>query len=114
MRQVLVDHARAKKARKRDWGMQVDITDAQPASREKRVDVLALNEALELLGRRDKDLVNLVELRFFGGLTAEEIANATGQSVHAVRHRLRYAKSWLRQHLAVLELPSHQAPKNSC
>lgn len=113
MRQVLVDHARAKKARKRDWGLQVDITDAQPAGREKRVDVLALNEALELLSRRDKGLVNLVELRFFGGLTAEEIANATGQSVHSVRHRLRYAKSWLRQHLAVLELPSSQASKNS-
>jgi RNA polymerase sigma factor (TIGR02999 family) len=99
MRQVLVDHARARKAQKRGWGVQVDIAGKEPHSREKNVNVLALNEALELLGQRDKDLVRLVELRFFGGLSSDEIASLTGQSVHAVRHRLRYAKSCLRHHL---------------
>jgi RNA polymerase sigma factor (TIGR02999 family) len=111
MRQVLVDHARARNAQKRNWGMQVDIAGAEPASREKNVTVLALNEALDLLSRRDKHLVELIELRFFGGLTAEEIAGATGQSVHTVRHDLRYAQSWLRQHL---QTSPPQNIKNSC
>ena len=73
MRQVLVDHARAKRAKKRDWGMQVELTGSETTGREKSVDVLALNEALDLLSRRDTSLVNLIELRFFGGLTADEI-----------------------------------------
>jgi len=111
MRQVLVDHARAKKAQKRSWGMQVEFTEGETISRQTHVSVLALNEALDLLGRRDKSLVNLIELRFFGGLTAEEIAGATGRSVHAVRHDLRYAQEWLRQHL---QARSPQATKNSC
>jgi RNA polymerase sigma-70 factor (ECF subfamily) len=99
MRQVLVDQARARNAQKRSWGVQVNISGAGVLSREKPVDVLALNEALELLARRDKNLESMVELHFFGGLTAEEIAGVTGHTVHAVRHRLRYAKAWLRQHL---------------
>lgn len=110
MRQVLVDHARAKKAQKRGWGIQVELTGSETASREKSVDVLALNEALDLLSRRDTNLVNLVEMRFFGGLTADEIAGATGRSVHAVRHDLRYAQTWLREQLGSR---SPQAPKNS-
>jgi RNA polymerase sigma factor (TIGR02999 family) len=99
MRQVLVDHARTRKAQKRGWGLKVDVPGKESHSRENSVNVLALNEALELLGRRDKDLVRLVELRFFAGLSSDEIAGVTGQSVHAVRHRLQYAKSCLRKHL---------------
>jgi RNA polymerase sigma factor (TIGR02999 family) len=109
MRQVLVDHARAKKAQKRGQGMQVGLTGSETASQEKSVDVLALNEALDLLSRRNAGLVNLVELRFFGGLTADEIAGATGRSVHAVRHDLRYAQAWLRMQLGTR---SPEASKN--
>ena len=72
------------------------------------MNVLALNEALDLLSRRDTSLVNLVELRFFGGLTADEIAGATGRSVHAVRHDLRYAQTWLRDAVGI---PFFRGPK---
>lgn len=99
MRQVLVDHARAKRARKRGWGVTVNLTGNEPAKPEGSVDILSLNEALELLARRDEHLVNLIELRFFGGLTAEEIAATLERSVHAVRHDLRSAQRWLRQQL---------------
>lgn len=105
MRQVLVDHARARKARKRDWGVQVELTGRESDGREGHVSVLALNEALDALERSNRDLVQLVELRFFGGLTAEEIAGATGRSVHTVRHDLRRARTWLKQQLQV---PSSQ------
>jgi RNA polymerase sigma-70 factor, ECF subfamily len=110
MRQVLVDHARAKRAQKRGWGMQVELTGSETTGREKSVNVLALNEALDLLSRRDTSLVNLIELRFFGGLTADEIAGATGRSVHAVRHDLRYAQAWLRMQLGSR---SSEASKNT-
>lgn len=99
MRQVLVDYARAKKAKKRSWGMQVELTGNEPVKSEERVSIIDLNEAMDALGRHDSTLVNLIELRFFGGLTAEEIAGVTSRSVHAVRHDLRDAQRWLRQHL---------------
>jgi RNA polymerase sigma factor (TIGR02999 family) len=99
MRQVLVDHARARRAQKRGSGLQVpldqDIGSRQPAI----ADLLAVNEALDLLGREDPRLLSLVEMRFFGGMTAEETAEAVGESVNVVRHDLRYAQAWLRRTL---------------
>jgi DNA-directed RNA polymerase specialized sigma24 family protein len=51
------------------------------------------------LGQEDSRLLTLVEMRFFGGMTAEETADAMGESVNVVRHDLRYAKAWLRRTL---------------
>ena len=62
-------------------------------------DLLAVNEALDLLGREDSRLLTLVEMRFFSGMTAEETADAMGESVNVVRHDLRYAHPWLRRTL---------------
>ena len=76
--------------------------------------VAAVSEALELrrhgidapllimgaLTAEDEPLARLVEMRYFGGMTAEETAEALGLSVHVVRHDLRYAQAWLRQKLA--------------
>ncbi len=94
MRQVLVDHARAHRARKR--GDRIQITLSESSASTPPADFLELNEALDKLAREDPRLVTLVEMRFFAGMTAEETAAARSESVHAVRHDLRYAQARLR------------------
>lgn len=95
MRQVLVDHARIRSAQKRDAHLTVPLVD-HPAAHSEGADMLALNQAMDTLGQEDGRLVILVEMRFFGGMTAEEIAQAREESVHVVRHDLRYALARLR------------------
>jgi len=101
MRQVLVERARARRAQKRDGGLQVPLDDAATPP-DLIADLLAVDEALEILGREDTRLVKLVEMRYFGGMTAEETADALGESVHVVRHDLRYAQARLRKLLTDL------------
>lgn len=105
MRQVLVDYARARAAKKRAGDerarvqpltddIQVEAqTDLEP------VELLDLDAALEALAGEDRSLAQLIEMRYFGGMTAEETAEALGQSVHAVRHDLRLAQAWLSRRL---------------
>ena len=98
MRQVLVDHARARATAKRGGGQapSVDLfVAALPQSAP--LDVLRVHRALDLLAVEDAALARLVELRYFGGLTPKEIAEALGQSIHVVRHDLRFAQAWLRR-----------------
>ena len=64
------------------------------------VELLDLDAAVEVLAREDSSLAQLIEMRFFGGMTAEETAEALGQSVHIVRHDLRFAQAWLRRRLS--------------
>jgi RNA polymerase sigma factor (TIGR02999 family) len=99
MRQVLVDHARARRAQKRGNGLQVPLDHAIASGQPAVADLLAVNEALDLLGREDRRLLTLVEMRFFAGMTAEEIADSTGESVNVVRHDMRYAQARLRRTL---------------
>lgn len=95
MRRVLVDYARARAARKRVNGLQVEfqesLAQAAPVG-----DMLELDQALDRLGAEDPRLVTLVEMRFFAGMTAKEIAEALSESVNVVRHDLRYAQARLR------------------
>lgn len=104
MRQVLVDHARALAAAKRGgqgqrvpWHTDVEF-GADGVSR--RLDVLELDSALEALSREDPPLAQVIELHYFGGMTAEETAIVVGRSPHVVRHDLRLARAWLRRELA--------------
>lgn len=98
MRHVLVDYARERQAQKRggDWlkvttgGLENEIGAASP------VDVLALHQALEALGKRSERLERLVELKVFGGLTLEELAEALGISTATVSRELRVASACLR------------------
>jgi RNA polymerase sigma factor (TIGR02999 family) len=105
MRQVLVDHARARLTDKRGKGRRVELDENEPvvlqvASRNtKPIEILELNRAIEALSREDAGLAELIELRYFGGMTAEETAEALGRSVHVVRHDLRLAHAWLRREL---------------
>jgi RNA polymerase sigma factor (TIGR02999 family) len=101
MRQVLVDYARSRATKKRGgafaWTTSLAL-DAEAGV--DRLEILELDRALEALTREDKSLTQLVEMRYFGGMTAEETAEALGQSVHIVRHDLRLAQAWLRRELS--------------
>jgi len=102
MRQVLVDYARARSTKKRDAnatfvltaGVEVDGTAGMEP-----LELLDLDSALDALTREDQSLARLIEMRYFGGMTAEETAEVLGQSVHVVRHDLRLAQEWLRRTL---------------
>lgn len=96
MRRILVDHARAHQAAKRggtDRGISLD--DTMVFTEEKASDILVLDEALTRLSERDRRQCRIVELRFFGGLTEEEAAEALGISVRTVKRDWRIAKAWL-------------------
>jgi RNA polymerase sigma factor (TIGR02999 family) len=105
MRQVLVDHARAIGAAKRGggeaavpWDSRVDIASGDNAR--ELLQLLDLHDALDALAAEDPSLAQVVEMYYFGGMTAEETAVAVNRSAHAVRHDLRLARAWLRRKLA--------------
>jgi RNA polymerase sigma factor (TIGR02999 family) len=102
MRQVLVDYARARSTKKRFGGEPVTLVTGLAVvdgGGAEQMDLLDLNDALQSLAGEDQGLAQLVEMRYFGGMTAEEMAEALGQSVHIVRHDLRLAMAWLRRSL---------------
>ena len=104
MRQVLVDHARARVAAKRGgdgarvpWDTNIEVRDEETTH---QLHLLDLHRALEALERSEPSLGQIVEMHYFGGMTAQEIAEAIDRSVHIVRHDLRLARAWLRRELA--------------
>jgi RNA polymerase sigma-70 factor (ECF subfamily) len=99
MRQVLVDYARVRRAQKRGSGLQIPLEDSAAVLTPPMSDLLLVNEALDRLEREDPRLVTLIEMRFFAGMTAEDAAEALNDSVHVVRHDLRYAQARLRHFL---------------
>ena len=105
MRQVLVDHARAHVAAKRGGGEKDIAWDTNIAVGDENatepIKLLDLHRALEALEREEPALAQVVEMHYFGGMTADEAALALGRSVHVVRHELRIARAWLRRELAV-------------
>lgn len=101
MRQILVDMARARSAEKRSHGQQVNLTEIPDFGCQPDESLLRMEEALEQLGRTDPIKVRLIEMRFFGGMTAEESAEALSISVHVVRRDLRLAQAWLRKEMDV-------------
>ena len=103
MRRVLVDHARAKLAAKRGGGMQRLTLDeaANVSTGGGDADVLALHEALDRLALFDPHQARLVELRYFGGLTIEETADAMDISAATVKREWVLARAWLRRELEV-------------
>jgi RNA polymerase sigma-70 factor, ECF subfamily len=101
MRHILVDYARAKSAQKRGaFRQQVTLEDDLHASEGQSLDVLALNEALERLAKLDQRQSRVVELRFFGGLTFEEIAEVQEVAVRTVKRDWTIARSWLYSQLS--------------
>jgi|SRR5579883_1368625 len=100
MRQVLVDSARARAAEKRGAGLEVRLTAVRDLGVPPNRTLLAVDEALAALEKIDPRKAKLIEMRFFGGLTAQESAAALSESVHVVRRELRLAQAWLRKEIA--------------
>lgn len=99
MRRILVDHARAHAAAKRAAGAKVPLQDVDAGTDPPQVDVLALDAVLDKLAAIDPRHSQLVELRFFGGLTVEETATALGVAPVTVKRDWALARAWLYREL---------------
>ena len=100
MRRILVDHSRTRQARKRGGGARrIELDETLAVSPEKSADLVALDEALDALAAVDARKARVVELRYFGGLTAEESAEALGVSAETILRDWKLAKAWLLRRL---------------
>jgi RNA polymerase sigma factor (TIGR02999 family) len=98
MRQILVEHARTHRAAKRDGGIKLTLDDAF-AFKSRNGDLVALDDALTELAKLDAQQSKIVELRFFGGLSIEESAQALGLSPATVKRHWTTARVWLHQQM---------------
>jgi RNA polymerase sigma-70 factor (ECF subfamily) len=99
MRQVLVDLARARAAQKRSALEGIDVTVIGDFGSQPDEKLLLIDEALNRLASTDPLKTQLIEMRYFGGMTAEECATVLSISVHLVRRELRLAQAWLRRYV---------------
>jgi RNA polymerase sigma factor (TIGR02999 family) len=106
MRHLLIDHARQKRAVKRGRDFQrVEPDDERisldnlPGADSIKVDLIDLADALEQLATLDPRAAEVVELRFFGGCTDQEVCNMLGDNMASVRRRWKFAQSWLKTRL---------------
>ncbi len=104
MRRVLVDHARANKAAKRDARLRVTLTSQ--LSTQPSVDLINVHEALETLAQQDARTAQVVEMHYFGGLTYAEIGELMTFSEATVKRQLRSARAWLTAELADRQPPA--------
>ncbi|MFN0207403.1 MAG: ECF-type sigma factor [Planctomycetota bacterium] len=106
MRQILMDHARAKRSNKRHHGENADVDPDQliTSFTRNRFELLDLDEALAALAIEDPRLAEIVELRLFGGLTLEETGEVLQLTLRQVHRSWTFARSWLRRRLASGEL----------
>lgn len=96
MRRLLVEDARRRRAAKRGGALSVvPLDESVHGLPDEAVDVLALNDALDELARVDPEKSRLVELRFFGGLSNEELAEVLNVSVSTIEREWRVARAWL-------------------
>ena len=100
MRQVLVDTARARATGKRGAAQEVALEEVPDWAPQPNRPVLAMDDALQQLEKADPRKGQLIELRYFGGMTAEESSAALSIPVHIVRRELRLAQAWLRREMA--------------
>jgi RNA polymerase sigma-70 factor (ECF subfamily) len=100
MRQILVDHGRAHGSQKRGGGMQKLSADLiEIVQKQDYGQIVMVDEALSKLQERDPQQAKIVELRFFGGLTEEEIAEIMGISVTTVKRDWKVARAWLHREM---------------
>lgn len=101
MRQILVDHARARSAGKRGGGWRaVTLDEGLIGTGKGAIDVLALDRALETLAAKDERCARVAELRLFAGATAKEIADNLGVSTRTAESEWAFARMWLSRELA--------------
>ena len=100
MRQILVDYARSRGAQKRGAGQApLELKEEILSLDQDSTQVLAINEALERLAREAPAKAQLIEMRFFGGMTGEECAESLGITAQQAYRELRLAQAWLHQEL---------------
>jgi RNA polymerase sigma factor (TIGR02999 family) len=96
MRRIMVDHARRRQALKRGGGaVMVELDESAVATETRAADLLALDEALEKLSTFDRRKADVVEMRYFGGLTMEEIGQVLKIHVNTVMRDWAAARAWL-------------------
>jgi RNA polymerase sigma factor (TIGR02999 family) len=101
MRQILINHAEARRAAKRGGEAErISLNDVDRFTVEEEIDLIALNEALKNLERIDPRQERIVEMRYFGGLAIEEIAEVIGVSPATVKREWSVARAWLRRELS--------------
>ena len=100
MRRILVDHARRRGAAKRDVAT-LRVTLVDDAAADRAPELIALDTALTSLEDLDPQQARVVELRYFGGLTVEETAEAAGISTATVKREWRTARAWLRREIGL-------------
>jgi len=100
IRRILIDHARKHKALKRQAAKRVTLSLASDVSDEADIDFVALNDALERLANHSERQVRVVELRFFAGMTVEEVSHVLGVSQATVKADWRFARAWLEKEMA--------------
>lgn len=101
MRQILVDHARARTADRRGGdAIRIPLDEGLMGTPPRAVDLINLDDVLNRLASLDPDLARMVELRFFGGLTVEEAAVVLEISPRTVKREWRTARAWLQKELA--------------
>jgi RNA polymerase sigma factor (TIGR02999 family) len=99
MRQILVEYARSRNAAKRDGGYRLTLDDSL-AFKTRSVDMVALDDALKKLAKLDQQQSQIVELRFFGGLSIEETSRALNLSPTTVKRHWATARLWLHHQMA--------------
>lgn len=101
MRHILVDYARARHSRKRGgWQERVTLDDSFGSASAASDDILRLDEALTNLAAIDSRKSRVVELKYFGGMTNEEVATALGVSPETVKRDWRFSRTWLLRELS--------------
>lgn len=110
MRRILVDAARRKLAARRGSGATPEeLEDEHWIQNERSDELLAVDEALDLLAREDPTAANLVNLRYFVGMTMEEAAAALGMSLRNTERTWTYARAWLRRQIGKNSSTTHRA-----
>lgn len=100
MRRVLIDYARKRNAQKREAGIRITLKTGMDFAGERAPDTLMLDEALRKLADFDPRKSQTIELKFFGGMTTEEISTVLGISVATVGRELRVGQAWLRREMS--------------
>lgn len=100
MRHILVDHARTRSSKKRSGGQRVDLDDEMMISAERSDGLVELDEALKRLSQIDERKGRVVEMKYFGGLSNEEMAQVLKVTTKTVIRDWQFARTWLLRELS--------------
>jgi RNA polymerase sigma factor (TIGR02999 family) len=100
MRRVLIEHARKRMAQKRGGGVRVTLRTGMDIAEQRAPDIVVLDDALRRLAEIDERKSRAIELKFFGGMSTEEIGLVLGISVATVGRELRLGQAWMRREMS--------------